>query len=123
MKGKFSLGAKILQLDGLDKFLSRYLELKKKKKKLLKVSQFYLSTTAGPVAGFLFISTYKIAFCIERSIKANHSESIARITKSENMKNPSQMYIEMITVDEFDFWLIGFLNYQKKHIFSYLDFV
>jgi hypothetical protein len=37
--------------------------------KLLKASQCYLSTTAGPIAGLLFISTEKVAFCSERSIK------------------------------------------------------
>jgi len=35
----------------------------------LKVSQCYLSTTAGPIAGLLFVSTEKVAFCSERSIK------------------------------------------------------
>lgn len=35
---------------------------------LLKASQCYLYTTAGPIAGILFISTHKIAFCSERPI-------------------------------------------------------
>lgn len=38
---------------------------------------------------------------------------IRRVRKSENMKKPSQKYMEIVTVDEFDFWFMGFLNYQK----------
>jgi len=37
--------------------------------RLLKVSQCYLSTTSGPLAGLLFISTDRVAFCSERSMK------------------------------------------------------
>jgi len=39
-----------------------------KGEKLLKASQCYLSTS-GPIAGLLFISTHKVAFCREKSIK------------------------------------------------------
>ncbi|KAH8511601.1 hypothetical protein H0E87_008964 [Populus deltoides] len=36
--------------------------------KLLKASHCSLSTEAGPVAGLLFISTEKVAFCSQRSV-------------------------------------------------------
>lgn len=29
------------------------------------------------------------------------------------MKKPSQKYMEICTVDDFDFWFMGFLNYEK----------
>lgn len=35
------------------------------------------------------------------------------------MKKPSQKYMEIVTVDDFDFWFMGFLNYQKA--FKYLQ--
>jgi len=41
----------------------------KEGQKLLKESQCYLSTTSGPIAGLLFISTHKVAFYSEKSIK------------------------------------------------------
>lgn len=44
---------------------------------------------------------------------------INRVNKSENMKKPSQKYMELVTVDNFDFWFMGFLNYQKT--FRYLQ--
>ncbi|PQP98359.1 putative GEM-like protein 8 [Prunus yedoensis var. nudiflora] len=97
-------------------------------RELLKASQCYLSTTAGPIAGLLFISTDKIAFCSERSIKLSSPNGelirvhykvvipvnkIKRVNQSENVEKPSQKYIEIVTVDNFDFWFMGFLNYQK----------
>ncbi|OAY53435.1 GEM-like protein 4 [Manihot esculenta] len=127
VKGKFSLGAKILQVGGVDKIFKQLFRVEEEET-LLKVSQCYLSTTAGPIAGLLFISTYKVAFCSERSIKFTSANGksfrihykvvipltkIRRVRKSENMKKPSQKYMEIVTVDEFDFWFMGFLNYQK----------
>ena len=40
-------------------------------------------------------------------------EKIKRVNESQNVKKPSQKYIEIVTVDNFDFWFMGFLTYQK----------
>ncbi|MCD9642193.1 hypothetical protein HAX54_028876 [Datura stramonium] len=127
VKGKLSLGAKILQVGGLEKIFKQKFSVRDDEK-LLKVSQCYLSTTAGPIAGLLFISTDKVAFCSERSIKIisptgkllriryKVSIPISKIMKakeSENRKKPSQKYIQVITEDDFEFWFMGFLNQQK----------
>lgn len=40
-------------------------------------------------------------------------KKIKRVNQSENVYKPSQKYIELVTVDNFDFWFMGFLNYQK----------
>lgn len=45
-------------------------------------------------------------------------EKIRSINQSQHVKKPSQKYIEIVTVDNFDFWFMGFLNYQKA--FKYL---
>ncbi|CAL8995392.1 unnamed protein product [Prunus brigantina] len=127
VKGKLSLGAKIIQVGGLEKVFKHAFSVRAGEK-LLKASQCYLSTTAGPIAGLLFISTDKIAFCSERSIKLSSPNGelirvhykvvipvnkIKRVNQSENVKKPSQKYIEIVTVDNFDFWFMGILNYQK----------
>ena len=39
---------------------------------------------------------------------------VKRVDPSENVKNPSQKYMKIVTVDNFDFWFMGFLNYQKS---------
>ncbi|KAF5464366.1 hypothetical protein F2P56_014446 [Juglans regia] len=133
VKGKLSLGARILRVGGVDKVFKRFFSVKEGEK-LLKASQCYLSTTAGPIAGLLFISTEKIAFCSERSMKISSPDGdmtrihykvliplrkIERVNQSENVKKPSEKYMEIVTVDNFDFWFMGFLNYKKA--FNYLQ--
>ncbi|PON68194.1 GRAM domain containing protein [Parasponia andersonii] len=133
VKGKLSLGARILQVGGVEKIFKQLFSAREGEK-LLKASQCYLSTTAGPIAGLLFISTDKIAFCSEKSIKFSSPNGelirarykvvipvnkIKGANQSENVKKPAQKYIEIVTVDNFDFWFMGFLNYQKA--FKYLQ--
>ncbi|XP_059592069.1 GEM-like protein 4 [Vitis vinifera] len=128
VKGKLSLGARILQLGGVKRVFKQIFGVEEGEK-LLKASQCYLSTTAGPLAGLLFISTQRVAFCSERSIKffSPNGElvrfhykvsiplrKVKRVDPSENVKNPSQKYMEIVTLDNFDFWFMGFLNYQKS---------
>jgi len=128
VKGKLSLGAQILQVGSLEKVFKNLFSVSKGEK-LLKASQCYLSTTAGPIAGLLFISTNKISFCSERSIKfaSPNGELIRRHYKvliplkkiktfdlSENVRKQSTKYIEISTLDNFDFWFMGFLNHHKS---------
>lgn len=44
---------------------------------------------------------------------------IKKANKSTNIEIPSQKYIEIVTGDNFDFWFMGFFNYQRT--FKYLD--
>ncbi|KAI4313198.1 hypothetical protein L6164_026195 [Bauhinia variegata] len=132
VKGKLSIGAKILQVGGVEKVFMQLFSVTEGEK-LLKAYQCYLSTTSGPIAGLLFISTEKVAFCSERTIKISSAEGelvkfhykvliplkkIKCINQSENVKKPSQKYMRIVTVDDFDFWFMGFLSYRKafKHL-------
>lgn len=67
MMGKLSLGAKILESGGVDNVFRQNFNVGEREL-LLKAYLCYLSTTSGPIAGLLFISTEKIAFCSERSL-------------------------------------------------------
>ncbi|KAK8668887.1 hypothetical protein V6N13_106333 [Hibiscus sabdariffa] len=133
VKGKLSLGARILQVGGVDKIFKQLFSVREGEK-LMKAFQCYLSTTAGPIAGLLFISSQKVAFCSDRSIKIQSPngeflrvhykvliplEKIKGVNQSENMKKPSQKYMEIVTVDDFELWFMGFLNHQKT--FKYLQ--
>ncbi|KAK4350705.1 hypothetical protein RND71_030018 [Anisodus tanguticus] len=99
--------------------------------KLLKASQCYLYTTAGPIAGILFISTDKIAFCSERPIAIPFPsggilrtpykvvipvKKIKRAHPSVNENKPSQKYIDIVTEDNFEFWFMGFVRYEKAFL-------
>ncbi|KAK7270139.1 hypothetical protein RIF29_23063 [Crotalaria pallida] len=127
VKGKLSLGARILQVGGVEKVFMHLFSVRDGEK-LLKASQCYLSTTSGPIAGLLFISTDKVAFCSDRSIKITSAkgelarirykvlipiEKIKSVNQSQNVKKPSEKYIEIVTMDNFEFWFMGFFNYQK----------
>ncbi|KAK4479243.1 hypothetical protein RD792_014754 [Penstemon davidsonii] len=127
VKGKLSLGAKIIKNGGRENIFRDIFGVIDGEK-LLKASQCYLSTTAGPIAGILFISTHKISFCSERSINIQSSsgtllrtpykvsipvKKIKEANESENVNNPAQKYIEIVTQDNFEFWFMGFVRYEK----------
>ncbi|KAM7484854.1 hypothetical protein LguiA_000863 [Lonicera macranthoides] len=133
VKRKLSLGAKILQVGGVAKVFKQNFSIREGEK-LLKTFHCHLSTTAVPISGHLFISTDKFAFRSERSIKISSPtgemvrihykvsiplRKIKTTNKSKNVEKPSHKYIEIVTVDNFDFWFMGFLNYQKT--FNYLQ--
>ncbi|KAE8648369.1 GEM-like protein 4 isoform X2 [Cucumis sativus] len=128
VKGKLNLGAKILQVGGLRKAYKQ-LFIVREGEKLLKACQCHLSTTIGPLAGLLFISTHKLAFCSDKSLKLSSPTGellrfhykvvipvgrIERVNQSKNVMKPSQKYLEIVTVDNFDFWFMGFQNFQKS---------
>ncbi|KAK7270137.1 hypothetical protein RIF29_23061 [Crotalaria pallida] len=133
VKGKLSLGAQILKVGGLERVFKQFFSVIEEER-LLRVSKCYLSTTSGPLAGLLFISTDKVAFCSERSIKVFTGkgqmcrirykvviplQKIKSLNQSENVDKPKQKFIEIVTVDNFDFWLMGISKYQKT--FKYLE--
>ncbi|KAL0356436.1 UNVERIFIED_CONTAM: GEM-like protein 6 [Sesamum radiatum] len=127
VKGKLSVGAKIIKNGGRENIF-RDVFGARDGEKLVKASQCYLSTTAGPIAGILFISTEKVAFCSERSIAVESNsggilrtpyklcipvKKIKGADESENVRNPAQKYIEIVTEDNFEFWFMGFVRYEK----------
>lgn len=66
VKGKLSLGAKIIREGGRENIFKQVFRTKDGEK-LLKASQCYLSTSGGPISGLLFISNMRVAFCSDRS--------------------------------------------------------
>ncbi|KAG5128674.1 hypothetical protein JHK82_029509 [Glycine max] len=141
VKRKLSLGARILQVGGVEKVFKQFFSVREGER-LLKVS-----TTSGPLAGLLFISTDKVAFCSERSMKVfTQKGHMLRIYytfldprfvevligihgcvevaiplkkikcvnhQSKNVQKPKQKYIGIVTEDNFDFWFMGIMKYQK----------
>ncbi|XP_012079532.1 GEM-like protein 4 isoform X2 [Jatropha curcas] len=127
VKGKLRLGARIIQEGGRENIFKHIFGVTEGEE-LLKASQCYLSTTAGPIAGLLFISTQKVAFCSEAMVTLNSPngdliripykvvipvKKIKRANKRENVHKPTQKYIEIVTEDDFEFWFMGFLRYEK----------
>lgn len=125
--GKLSLGAKIVTEGGVEN-LFKLSFIVGPREKLLKTSACYLSTTTGPVVGLLFISTEKLAFCSDRPLSFMGSKGriawsyyrvvipvgkLKSVNTSENVYKPEEKYILIQTVDNHEFWFMGFVNYQK----------
>ncbi|XP_023541117.1 GEM-like protein 4 isoform X1 [Cucurbita pepo subsp. pepo] len=126
-RGKLRLGAKIIRQGGRKNIFKHAFGIVEGEE-LLKASQCYLSTSAGPIAGLLFMSTHRVAFCSEQSItfpsptgeliKTQYKvmiplKKVIKANQSENVSEPDMKYIEVVTDDNFDFWFMGFLRYEK----------
>ncbi|NP_001354891.1 FIP1 [Zea mays] len=130
VRGKLSLGARILRAGGVEKAFRRWFSVVGKGERLLRASQCYLSTTAGPIAGTLFVSTERIAFRSDRSLALTSpkrgtvvlvrvpykvSIPLGRVktaTPGGNKDRPEQKYVQVVTDDGFVFWFMGFVRYQ-----------
>jgi hypothetical protein len=125
--GKLTLGAKALTEGGFEALFRQTFSVSPEEK-LQKTYACYLSTSTGPVAGTLYISTVKIAFCSDRplSFTAPSGETswsyyrlaipltnLKAVNPSTNKDNPAEKYIQIMTVDGHDFWMMGFINYNK----------
>ncbi|RZB92326.1 putative GEM-like protein 8 isoform D [Glycine soja] len=125
--GKLSLGARIIQEGGRGSIFKSVFGMQEKEQ-LLKASQCYLYTTAGPIAGILFVSTEKVAFYSERPITFSSATGelvrapykvlipigrIKEVNESQNVNKAEQKYIEIVTEDDSEFWFVGFLRYEK----------
>ena len=40
-------------------------------------------------------------------------KKVIKANQSENVSEPDMKYIEVVTDDNFDFWFMGFLRYEK----------
>ncbi|GJN26970.1 hypothetical protein PR202_gb14940 [Eleusine coracana subsp. coracana] len=129
VKGKLSLGARILQAGGIERVFRQAFSADKGER-LVKALQCYLYTTGGPIAGMLFVSTKKVAFRSDRpvTLTSHNGDMTARVTykvvvplkrigmvrPSENVDRPDEKYIHVATVDGFEFWFMGFVSFQRS---------
>uniref|UniRef100_A0ACD5ZHX8 Uncharacterized protein n=1 Tax=Avena sativa TaxID=4498 RepID=A0ACD5ZHX8_AVESA len=128
VRGKLTLGARILQAGGVEKAFRQWFSVDKNER-LVRASQCYLSTTAGPIAGMLFVSTERVAFRSDRSLAVATPDGdkirvpykvtiplrkVTRAVPSENKHRPEQRYIEVVTNDGFEFWFMGFVSYHRS---------
>ncbi|XP_061356683.1 GLABRA2 expression modulator [Gastrolobium bilobum] len=123
--GRIAQGTKVLAEGGYEKiFLNTFETLPEER--LKNSYACYLSTSAGPVMGVLYISTAKIAYSSDNPISYksdNQTEwsyykvviplyELKAVNPSSNTANPAEKYIQVISVDKHEFWFMGFLNYE-----------
>lgn len=135
VKGKLSLGAKIVKKGGVENLFRQIFSVDDPEEKLLKTYVCYLCTTTDPVAGVMFISTQRFAFCSERPLLFTSPsggfgrsyyrvvmlvKDLTSVNSHENVEKPSEKYIEIQAVGMNEFvWLTGFLNFDKA--FKYMQ--
>ncbi|TYH86176.1 hypothetical protein E1A91_D01G022300v1 [Gossypium mustelinum] len=126
--GKVNLTAKAITKGGFDSLFKKIFATDPNEK-LKKAFACYLSTTTGPVAGTLYLSTARVAFCSDRPLSfvaPSGQETwtyykvmiplsdIATVYPVVMKENPaSESYIEVVTIDGHDFWFMGFVKFEK----------
>ncbi|PWA51029.1 GRAM domain-containing protein [Artemisia annua] len=127
MRHKLSYGAKVIKFGSQDKSFRKSFGIKEGEK-LLQASQCYLYTTTGAIAGLLFVSTQRVAFCSNRSIKTYSTtgklikfqykvsiplRKIKGVGESMDITNASNKFVELVTIDGFSFWFMGFFKHKE----------
>nr|GMC50554.1 GEM-like protein 1 [Ipomoea batatas] len=124
--GRLAQGTKILTEGGYEKVFRQTFETVPEEK-LLKAYACYLSTSAGPVMGLLYLSSAKIAFCSDAPLSYKVGEQtqwsyykvvlpihqLKAVNPSASKVNPAEKFIQMISVDNHEFWFMGFVNYDN----------
>jgi len=124
--GRLAQGTKVLAEGGYEKIFKQTFEVLPDEQ--LKICYAcYLSTSAGPVMGVLYISTAKIAFCSDNplSYKAGNKtewsyykvviplHQLRAANPSVSKVNSAEKYIQVVSVEGHEFWFMGFLMYDK----------
>lgn len=85
----------------------------------------------GPILGTLYISTKKVAFHSDELIEVPSLDGkifevpykvsipVKKVKKAiprENVEQPGKNYLQIVTVDNFEFWFMGLVNYQNSKV-------
>ncbi|XVE83080.1 hypothetical protein DITRI_Ditri16bG0058300 [Diplodiscus trichospermus] len=122
--GRIAQGTKVLAEGGYEKIFRQTFEIVPEEQ-LQNSFACYLSTSAGPVMGVLYVSTEKLAYCSDSPLSyKNGSQTewsyykvviplhqLNAVNPSTSRVNPSEKYIQVVSVDGLEFWFMGFLNY------------
>ncbi|KAM1161293.1 hypothetical protein ACFX2B_000407 [Malus domestica] len=123
--GRIAQGTKVLAEGGYEKIFRSTFETTPGEQ-LQNSFACYLSTSAGPVMGVFYVSTAKLAYCSDNPIsyKAESQtewsyykvviplHQLKAVNPSSSRSNSAEKYIQVISVDNHEFWFMGFLNYD-----------
>lgn len=125
--GRIAQISKVISEGGYDKIFQQTFECSPDEK-LKKAYVCYLSTSHGPIMGVLYLSTVKIAFGSDSPVKYvtedNKTQSsfykvvlplphLRSVTPTASQQNPAERYIQVVSVDNHEFWFMGFVNYDS----------
>lgn len=124
--GRVAQGAKVLAEGGYEKIFRQTFDTVPEEE-LQRTYACYLSTSAGPVMGILYLSTAKLAFCSDNPLPYKIGEQnewsyykvviplhqLKAVNTSTSKVNRAEKYIQVISVDNHEFWFMGFVNYDS----------
>ncbi|XP_039145380.1 GEM-like protein 1 [Dioscorea cayenensis subsp. rotundata] len=123
--GRIAQGTKVIAEGGYEKIFQQTFDALPEEK-LNKSYICYLSTSAGPVMGILYLSTSKLAFCSDNPLSYKVGDQtewsyykvvipmhqLRAITPTTSSTNSAEKYIQVVSVDNHEFWFMGFVNYD-----------
>lgn len=124
--GRIAQGTKVLTEGGYEKIFQQTFETVPDEK-LVKTYACYLSTSAGPVMGTLYLSTAKLAFCSDNPLSYESGaqtewsyykvviplHQLRAVNPSTSKVKPGEKYMQVISVDNHEFWFMGFVHYDS----------
>ncbi|XP_010272956.1 PREDICTED: GEM-like protein 1 [Nelumbo nucifera] len=123
--GRIAQGTKVLAEGGYEKIFQQTFDTVPEEQ-LQRSYACYLSTSAGPVMGILYLSTEKLAFCSDNPLSykvGNQTEwsyykvvipfhQVKAVNPSASRVSRTEKYIQVISVDNHEFWFMGFVHYE-----------
>ncbi|KAI6689253.1 hypothetical protein NL676_026081 [Syzygium grande] len=123
---RIAQGTKLLAEGGYEKVFQATFETVPEEQ-LLKSYACYLSTSAGPVMGTLYLSTAKLAFCSDNPLSYKSGDrteysyykvviplhQLKAVNPSASRVKTAEKYIQVISVDNHEFWFLGFVQYDS----------
>nr|ACG26510.1 FIP1 [Zea mays] len=123
---RISQVTKVIAEGGYDKIFHQTFEVAPGEK-LKKPYACYLSTSAGPVMGVLYLSNVKLAFCSDNPLAYQVGDKtewsyykvviplaqLRSINSSTSRTNAAEKYIQVVSVDNHEFWFMGFVYYDS----------
>ncbi|XP_039008272.1 GLABRA2 expression modulator-like [Hibiscus syriacus] len=123
--GRIAQGTKVLAEGGYEKIFRQTFAMVPEEQ-LGNSFACYLSTTAGPVMGVLYVSTAKLAYCSDTPLSYKNAtqtewsyykvvmplHKLKSVNPSTSRLNSAEKYIQVVSVDGHEFWFMGFLNYD-----------
>ncbi|CAF1860678.1 unnamed protein product [Brassica oleracea var. botrytis] len=123
--GRIAQSTKVIAEGGYEKIFRQTFETDPEEE-LLNSFACYLSTSAGPVMGVLYVSTAKLAYSSDNPLSYKNDgqtqwsyykvviplHQLKAVNPSASIVNPADKYIQVISVDNHEFWFMGFLNYE-----------
>ncbi|KAJ3706501.1 hypothetical protein LUZ61_010206 [Rhynchospora tenuis] len=125
-----SISKRIFQKESVERFFRKSFNVNKDER-LLGAYKCSLFTTAGPIKGRVFITSERITFHSKKFLELSTVKGelakfpykvsvplkkIKKTTISVNLNKPDEKFLQIVTVDEFEFWFMNFGNCQRPMV-------